>query len=127
MALYVDLLRCWGPEMRKELTCPMCKKVKLKRLSNHLEQIHKVSGSEKEHLLKTARAAYIYATPMSFMDFFISLKKIPLTCMEYKMLSRCNKQVSAAWNSQSIRDLPHCLIKVLKDAHERFLLMEGHS
>ena len=112
--------------MRKELTCPMCKKVKLKRLSNHLEQIHKVTGSEKEDLLRKARAAYVYTIPISFTDFFISLKKIPLTCREYKMLSRCSKQVAAAWNLKSIRDLPHSLIKMLKDAYERFVLMEGH-
>ena len=113
--------------MRKELTCPICKKVKLKRLSNHLENVHKVTGSEKADLLRNARGAYVHTSPISFIDFFLSIRKIPLTCKEYKFLNRCNKYVEAAWDSRSIRDLPPRLIKMLKDAHERFLLMQGQS
>ena len=116
-----------GPEMRKELSCPICKKPKLKRLSNHLDNVHKVAGSEKAQLLREARENYVYSSPILFMDFFLSLKKIPLTYREYKMLSRYNKFVEAAWNSKSIRDLPTSLIKTLKDAHERFVLVEGHG
>lgn len=111
--------------MRKELTCPVCQKIKLKRLSNHLDKVHRVTGSEKVDLLRKARNAYVYTAPISFMDFFLSLRIMPLTCKEYKFLNQCRKHVDAAWDSRTIRDLPPRLIKMLKDAHERFLLMQG--
>ena len=108
--------------MRKELSCPLCKKVKLKRLSNHLETVHKLSGLEKIEQLNKARQSYIYTTPMTFMEFFLSLKKIPLTVKEYKLLHRNPKQLEKAWDSKSIQNLPVVVLKMLKEAHERSIL-----
>ena len=112
--------------MRKALTCPICNKMKVKRLSTHLEMVHKISGSDKTDLLRKAREVYVYTSPISFMEFFLSLKKIPLTYREYKLLNCCNNSVEAAWVSKSVRDLPPKLINMLRSAYERLMLTQGH-
>ena len=108
--------------MRKELTCPLCMKVKLKRLANHLETVHKLSGLDKMEQLNKARQRYIYTAPMTFIEFFLSLKKIPLTVKEYKLLHRNPKLLEKAWDSKSIQNLPAVVLKMLKDAHDRSVL-----
>ena len=100
----------------------MCRKVKLKRLANHLETVHKLSGLEKMEQLNKARQSYIYTTPKTFMEFFLSLKKIPLTVKEYKLLHRNPKLLEKAWDSKSIQNLPAVILKMVRDAHERSIL-----
>ena len=108
--------------MRKKLTCPLCQKPKLQRLSNHLENVHRVTIVDKQELLRKAREEYVYASRMSFTEFFMSLRNIPLTAKEYKILHCYRKLAEAVWVSKTISNLPPRLLKALKDAYDRYVL-----
>ena len=101
--------------MRKKLTCPLCQKPKLQRLSNHLENVHRVTIVDKQELLRKAREEYVYASRMTFTN-------IPLTAKEYKILQCYRKLAEAVWVSKTFSNLPPRLLKALKDAYDRYVL-----
>ena len=47
-----DQIKTLLPQHRNKKNCPLCDKKALVKLSNHLKQVHKLTGTDRKRLLR---------------------------------------------------------------------------
>ena len=58
---------------RRRRDCPICSKKNLAKLSNHLADIHQLSGKERQHYLSKARSLTLKKGVLIFVQILTHL------------------------------------------------------
>ena len=115
------------PETTRD--CPICGKIQLKRLRNHLSQVHSTIGKfQRRQALKqstpnSANNTFVSndTTVPSFEEFFIALKFFPISKSEMDKMEIYKHEYQHAWTTNSIITLSAPALNAVRRVYKSYM------